>query len=350
VAVCPDVRILVIEADVAAARRIAELLSRAGHGTEIAPDGKGGLARLRATQFDAVITDWMLPDVDGTSVIREIRAAAGSQPQTILVSGLSGPLIRAHAERVGADAFFSKPVPERPLLDVIASRMQKRLMTAPASKTEFDHPVTNSSTWGALMDTLGGLLSESTGIGWSLATGRPIDDTVRVSMSMISVRHLVEIDLCLYASIETGRALARSMLRDKSPTLPVMRDLLRDLCNNLLGGLKTSLEKEGFDFTVSLADKGVPPGPREFADSLATVETHTFVACGVEVAMCIGVGRAPSAMVPTKCLRENMVLAEDVITDKGILVLPHGTRITSTTAERLARHLPKRTVRVCFAA
>ena len=51
--------------------------------------------------------------------------------------------------------------------------------------------------------------------------------------------------------------------------------------------------------------------------------------------------------VPARRLAEGMVVVKDVLNGAGVLLLPSGTRLTSTTAERLSRLLDQTLIDVC---
>jgi CheY-like chemotaxis protein len=334
------VNILVIEDDPTLARSLAAGLARAGHRAEVALGGESGLDRARSHDFEAVVTDWMLPGVDGTEIVREVRSRAGSQPLIILISGLDGPLVRAHAARVGADAFLTKPVTEAALTRALAAgprNTQEGAAVAAWASTQ---------TWHDLSASLASTLSESVGVGMTLGFRQHDDGAVRVAVSMVDVEKLLELELCVFASTETGECLARLMLREQNVDLSIMRDLLKEIGHGLLGGIKTAASSEGFDFTLSLEDRGEPPLTLE-TEGFSAGATYTFESRGVEISVRVGARRAPVEAVVGTWLREDMILLEDLHNDKGILILPRGTRLTASSAGRAARHVPNRTVRVC---
>jgi len=61
-------------AEILLAETVARELGKEGHSVVIAQDGERELAAFRATAPDLVILDWMLPKMDGLSVLRQLRA------------------------------------------------------------------------------------------------------------------------------------------------------------------------------------------------------------------------------------------------------------------------------------
>ena len=66
-------RVLVVEDDPRLAEMLSEYLGQAGFRITIAPLGATALRQFGATEYDAVVLDLMLPDMDGLSVCRQIR-------------------------------------------------------------------------------------------------------------------------------------------------------------------------------------------------------------------------------------------------------------------------------------
>ena len=101
-------RILVVEDE----KRIADFLSRGLQGAGYAVDatGTGGdaLERLHATDYDLVILDLMLPDMDGLQILEKIRNRKLGPPVLIL-SARGGLDDRVKGLEQGADDFLVKP-------------------------------------------------------------------------------------------------------------------------------------------------------------------------------------------------------------------------------------------------
>ncbi|HET6656136.1 MAG TPA: response regulator transcription factor [Gammaproteobacteria bacterium] len=101
-------RILVIEDDREAAANLAKGLSESGHLPELVHDGAGGLERALGDAFDVLVVDRMLPNLDGLSIIAELRARGKAMPILIL-SALSDTDERVTGLRMGGDDYLVKP-------------------------------------------------------------------------------------------------------------------------------------------------------------------------------------------------------------------------------------------------
>lgn len=107
--------VLVIEDDRNIRELIQAALTRFGHRVETAGDGREGLRTFDAGAFDIVITDFLLPDVDGAAVVSHIRRShSGRHMPAIGISGT--PWLMQDA---GFDLVLAKPFPLRQLLDAV---------------------------------------------------------------------------------------------------------------------------------------------------------------------------------------------------------------------------------------
>ena len=112
-------RVLLVEDDLTAARGIAMMLKTGGIIVDTTDTGEEALELLRHYDYDVVVLDLMLPDIEGYEVIRRMRAARQDTPVLIL-SGLSRPAAKVKGFGMGADDFITKPFDKAELI----ARMQ----------------------------------------------------------------------------------------------------------------------------------------------------------------------------------------------------------------------------------
>ncbi|MBV9813351.1 MAG: response regulator, partial [Acetobacteraceae bacterium] len=112
-------RVLLVEDDLTTARGVALMLRSSGAVIDQADTGEEAMELARHYEYDIVILDLMLPDVEGYDVVRRIRAARNSVPILIL-SGLSRPQAKVKALAIGADDFLTKPFDR----DELTARLQ----------------------------------------------------------------------------------------------------------------------------------------------------------------------------------------------------------------------------------
>jgi two-component system, cell cycle response regulator CtrA len=108
-------RILLIEDDAATAAGIALMLKKEGFVCDKTDLGEDGLEIGKLYDYDIIILDLMLPDIDGYEVLRRLRLSKVRTPVLIL-SGLGGVDDRIKALGYGADDFLTKPFDKRELI------------------------------------------------------------------------------------------------------------------------------------------------------------------------------------------------------------------------------------------
>jgi signal transduction histidine kinase/DNA-binding response OmpR family regulator len=113
-------RILLVE-DVPLSRRmIAKLLTHHGHLVTEATNGREALALHSRQQFDVVLIDVGLPDIDGLSVIETMSGLSGRDPSSIFVLTASTDIgLIERARRIGVAQILHKPITARDLLAVL---------------------------------------------------------------------------------------------------------------------------------------------------------------------------------------------------------------------------------------
>ena len=100
--------ILIVEDDEATAAYVRKGLIEAGHTVEIANAGDTGLELASNNTFDALVVDRMLPNLDGLSLISNLRECANKTPALIL-SALGEVNDRVEGLKMGGDDYLTKP-------------------------------------------------------------------------------------------------------------------------------------------------------------------------------------------------------------------------------------------------
>jgi two-component system cell cycle response regulator CtrA len=101
-------RVLLVEDDSSTAKAIELSLASEGIICDTTELGEEGLEIGKIYDYDIIILDLMLPDIDGYEVLRRFRAAKITTPILIL-SGLSGPDQKIKGLGYGADDYLTKP-------------------------------------------------------------------------------------------------------------------------------------------------------------------------------------------------------------------------------------------------
>jgi two-component system, OmpR family, response regulator len=118
-------RILIIEDDRDAAQYLAKGLRESGHSAEVAEDGREGLLRAAVDQFDVLIVDRMLPNLDGLSLVQHLRKTGNATP-VLFLSALGEVDDRVKGLRAGGDDYLTKPYAFSELLARIENLGRRR--------------------------------------------------------------------------------------------------------------------------------------------------------------------------------------------------------------------------------
>src|SRR5829696_8432415 len=107
----PMADLLIVDDDLVSRKTIAATLTRSGHQVTSAADGEAALATIGATPPALIITDVMMPRMDGWRFVQTLR----SEPATALVPVIFLTVLQDEQHRLrgfglGADDYIAKPV------------------------------------------------------------------------------------------------------------------------------------------------------------------------------------------------------------------------------------------------
>jgi DNA-binding response OmpR family regulator len=104
-------QVLVVDDDAVARQLITVGLTKLGHEVMPADDGTTAWSICESLRFPVVVTDWMMPGMDGLELCRRIRQAQTDKyTYIILLTGVQGRAEFLSAMAAGVDDFLSKPV------------------------------------------------------------------------------------------------------------------------------------------------------------------------------------------------------------------------------------------------
>lgn len=95
-------------------------LTNAGYSVTEAVDGQDGLAKLNEGQFDLIVTDLNMPNMDGLTMIRELRKLpAHMGVPVIFLTTESDADIKQQAKAAGATGWLTKPFDPESLVKIV---------------------------------------------------------------------------------------------------------------------------------------------------------------------------------------------------------------------------------------
>ena len=124
-------KILLIDDDPGIQKVFFQLLTGMGHEVIQAENGKEGMIALEKTRPDLVITDIMMPEMDGLEILMELRNRHDSVPVIAVSGGMRALPVNflQQAKLFGARHVFEKPVP----LDVLRNAVTQLLENEPSA-------------------------------------------------------------------------------------------------------------------------------------------------------------------------------------------------------------------------
>jgi len=119
--------ILLID-DMAGVRRaVGSMLKGSGHTVTVSENGAEGLEMLKQRRFDLVITDMLMPALDGSEVLAQLNAMP-NRPPVIAMSGggagVSADMV-LRAAKTTADAYLQKPFEKADLIAAVERLLGK---------------------------------------------------------------------------------------------------------------------------------------------------------------------------------------------------------------------------------
>ncbi|MBC8287484.1 MAG: response regulator [Nitrospinae bacterium] len=132
-------KILVAEDDLDNARLLENILKSGQHTVEVVGDGVKALDRLRQTRFDVLLTDWMMPEMDGVTLIQRVRDEFESAPLILMITAVGDDDSRQQVLQAGADEFLIKPYESADLVRVLSDGFAR--FTQPEPEVRVIKPV-----------------------------------------------------------------------------------------------------------------------------------------------------------------------------------------------------------------
>ena len=131
----PNIHVLVVDDEPMVREVVTRYLEQEGYTVTGAADGASALRLVERQVVDLVVLDLMLPEIDGLSVLRELRQG-GAIPVIVLTArGEEGD--RIHGLELGADDYVVKPFSPRELVARVASVLRRSAPAVPRAPLDF---------------------------------------------------------------------------------------------------------------------------------------------------------------------------------------------------------------------
>ncbi len=117
--------VLLVEDERSVAKGLEMVMHEEGYDVDLADTGRSALDKFKAIEFDLVVADLRLPDIDGMDVIQHVR---DKQPRTgvVVITGYPSVSSAVRAVKLGVSDYLRKPFTEDEFLSAVKSALQQK--------------------------------------------------------------------------------------------------------------------------------------------------------------------------------------------------------------------------------
>lgn len=124
----PKAKILVVDDEPGVLATVQAVLQREGYDVDAASDGAGAIQAIAHTQYDLVLTDLKMPDVDGLAVLAEVRKRS-PQTVTVIMTGFGSVGSALEAVQLGAYEYLLKPTEVSELKQAVERSLERKRLS-----------------------------------------------------------------------------------------------------------------------------------------------------------------------------------------------------------------------------
>ncbi len=117
--------VLLVEDERSVAKGLEMVMHEEGYEVDLADTGLGAMDKFRGGQFDLVVADLRLPDIDGMDVIQHVR---DKQPRTgvVIITGYPSVSSAVQAVKLGVSDYLRKPFTDDEFMAAVKSALKER--------------------------------------------------------------------------------------------------------------------------------------------------------------------------------------------------------------------------------
>ncbi len=116
-------KVLIVEDNTSNRILLKKILKKGNYTVDAVINGIEALEKLKSEKYDAVLTDWMMPEMDGLELIKRIRADVKPAPVILMITAIASKEAMTQALDAGADDFIAKPITSKDVLARVQSNL-----------------------------------------------------------------------------------------------------------------------------------------------------------------------------------------------------------------------------------
>ena len=118
-------RVLLMEDETSLAKGLAMVMREEGYHVDLADTGRGALEQFQKSDFDLLVADLRLPDINGMDVVEQVR---GKKPKTnvVIITGYPTVASAVQAVKMGVSDYLRKPFTEDEFMTAVKSSLRER--------------------------------------------------------------------------------------------------------------------------------------------------------------------------------------------------------------------------------
>jgi CheY-like chemotaxis protein len=338
-------RVLLLNERASERDAMATALNRTGFHIEAGGDERAAIVALMRGPAEVILI--ALPPKGGAGLLRKIRSADSSGQAFIIGLLDPGPTHKDIVELLGAgmNDFMRRPLVGGELLERVKAPQRlvqwaRNLARPAAFSASSSVDVAGMRAWSGLGDAVAGDLAQMVGESFTVRLGWPERfgagaRCASIPMSLAGDELELRVSICVDPT--TFDWIRQSLLGDANAPDASVDDVLREFANTAGGALKRTALEEQVTLTT-----GIPVNERLTHSADKQVWSLTLGSNGPCIAVVGEIRKKENIRVPASELREGMVLVHDLRNEGGVLLVPSGSRLTSSTAQKLARLLGPR--------
>lgn len=129
-------RVLVVDDEKFIRITLEQCLSEAGHQVDLAVNGEHALQKLEENEFELVLLDIKLPDIDGIEVLRRLKRRLPEQP-VVMITAYGTIATAVEAIKLGAVDYLQKPFTPEEMRNIVGTVLSRDRLTEDEAQQSF---------------------------------------------------------------------------------------------------------------------------------------------------------------------------------------------------------------------